>query len=679
MNWRLSVQRNSEESPNVGRLNWILGVDLAKELNVKPPVLGNWRNRYSDFPPTMKSESGQFLYNREEVLLWSKSRDRESKTETQIWNLVNSMRGSLDEGEYLLTGLAMLTMIKLGKKSPSDNCKNRQLAKTLGETGKALLSAFDLWDYRELNVNAIWNKFDGVNVEDIPLWLQVFDNLPKGKVSEDTTAESINELIAKLVEHVGSTVFDPAVGQGRTLLGVAKGIQGNAVGQEINQRARELCLLRAFLLGVPANIRLGDSLTEDAFSAEQYEVIVCDPPMNYKLSDSARAKSWPFGQPRTPGDWAWAQLIVMHLTEMGEGYLSLSSGALFHRSASEIRRELIRRGCIEVVISLPPLATSARIPIALICLRAPDIKPGADVLLIDASNIEGRRVEEFLSNIPDVVGKVQAFRKNPAGFVSDDRSVIVSVLDLLEGDCSLVPSQYIARSRKSEAPFSGELRPLLLSLQASTQNIALRVSEIPVVEFELNRVSLKTLRLKNMAQIIAGVRIASEIQTFEIGGKRTSPGIQPVLTVKILRAGGPLISNEFIEDEQIQPRAVTQPGDIVITRIGEWQAKVDAVGGNLILAPLSILRLDSKFDPYVVAAALNSDHVRKFKMGSVIGHINLDLIEIPQISIEQAQVLRKTFMQIEQLEANVAVVLQRLAEWHKTSGEYLATASEVNL
>jgi type I restriction-modification system DNA methylase subunit len=674
------VPRKDDDSKPASQLEWVLGVALAKELNVKPPVLGNWRNRYPDFPPTKKSGSGLFLYNRAEVLRWFKSHEQESPTTSlQIWNLVNSMRGSLDEGEFLLTGLAMLSMIKLGKKPPTDNCKDRQLAKTLGETGKVLLNVFDLWEYRDVDLDSVWNKLDGVQVEDIPLWLQTFDNLPKGRFSQDTTADPINELIVNLVEHVETTVFDPTVGQGRTLLRVAKEIHGRAEGQELNPRSREICILRAFLLDVPVKIELGDSLTDDGFSSEHYEVVVADPPMGLKLSDRARAMPWPLGQPRTLGDWAWAQHIVLHLAKNGEGYLNLSSGALVHGQSSEIRREMIRRGCIEAVISLPPLATSARIPLALLCLRAPDIKTGVGVLMIDASDISSRGVKEFASNIPNIVNKVKAFRANPDSVIADEQSMVVPVLDLLEGECSLVPARYIARARKSEAPYTGELRPLLESLRSSANNVALHLSDASLEGFKLTHVPLKTLRLKEMADIISGVRIDAEIRPFEKGKKPTTPGAQAVLTVRILRKPGPLLSTEYIEEEQLHTRAVTQPGDIVITRIGESQAKVDAKGGNLVLAPLSILRLESKFDPYVVAAALNGDHVRKLTTGAGIGRVDLDMLEIPQITIEQAHGLRETLLQIEQLEADVEEVRQQLVKWHKVGGDYLATASEVNL
>lgn len=674
------MQRNDDDSRPASEYEWAIGVELAKELNVKPPVLGNWRNRYPDFPPTRISESGHFLYNRAEVLRWSKSREQESpSTSSQIWNLVNSMRGSLDEGEYLLTGLAMLSMIKLGKKPSSDNCKDRQLAKTLGETGKVLLSVFDLWEYRGADLESIWNKLDDVRVEDIPLWLQSFDSLPKGRFSQDTTAEPINELIVNLIEHVATKVFDPSAGQGRTLFRVAKEIHGEAEGQEINSRAREICLLRAFLLDVPVNIKLGDSLTDDGFSAERYEVVVADPPMGLKLSVRARSMPWPLGQPGTLGDWAWAQHLVLHLAKSGEGYISLSSGALFNRQSSEIRREMIRRGCIEAVISLPPLATSARIPIALLCLRAPDIKTGADVLMIDASNIEGRRVEEFMSNIPEIVGKVEAFRKNPVTFVADEQSIIVSVLDLMEGDCSLVPSQHIARFSKSEVSYTGELRPLLDSIRVSVQAATSAIQDVFIGEFKLAQVPLKTLRIKDMVKVIAGVRASTEVQQIKDDNKQKALEKQLVLTVKTLRKPGPLLSCEYIEEEKFDRRALTEPGDIVITRVGDLQAKVDAYGGNLVLAPLSILRVDSQFDPYVVAAALNSDHARKLTSGFGVGRIDLDLLDIPQITIEQAKELRETIMQVEQLEADIEAVRNQLSKWRSVGGDYFATASEVIL
>jgi hypothetical protein len=680
--WRPSVQPDNHTAKNQSPIEiaWVTAAEIAKELNVKPPVLGNWRKRYSDFPATKKSETGLFLYNRSEVLRWRQLQEQGStSTSSRIWNLINYMRDGMDEGEYVLTGLALLCLIKLGKVSPDPGYKDRILVKKQGAVGEVLLSVFEQWERYRRDIDPIWAKFEAVRVGDISTWLSAFDELPKGRVWQDTTAEPINELVAGLVEHINTTIFDPVTGRGHTLLRIAKQNGGTADGQEINQRSREICILRAFLLDLSVNIKLGDSLVNDEFASKRYQVVVADPPMGMKLSEGARSKSWPLGSPGSIGDWAWAQHVVSHLAANGEGYINLSSGALSHRQSSEIRREMIRRGCVEAVISLPPLSTAARVPLALLCLRAPDVKTGVGVLMIDANDMSSRRVEEFVSSIPDIVSKVMAFRANPDSFIADEQSVVVPVLDLLQGDCSLVPTQHIARSRKSEVSYTGYLRPLLESLRSGANAVALHLSDTSVGEFELTHVPLKTLRLKETANIISGVRIDAEIQRLESGMKSKTPGSQAVLTVRALRTPGPLLSTEYIEEEQFQTRGVTQSGDIVITRIGESQAKVDADGGNLVLAPLSILRLDSQFDPYVVAAALNSEHVRKLTTAGGIGRIDLDMLEIPQITGQKAQVLRETLLKIEHLEADIEVLRQQLVEWHKIGGDYLATASKVKL
>jgi hypothetical protein len=682
MEWRESVPLNREESAYETSLHWVLAAELAKKLEVTPSVLANWRSRYSDFPPTKKSESGQFLYDRDAVNQWFNAREQGSflgQGKVRIWNMFDSTRGHLEEGDLLLTGLAMLSMIKLGKKPFIDVCADRLFAKTQVGIGEVLLSVFDLWEYRGMDVETIWNKFAEVNLDDIPQWLDALDKLSTGRLSNYITSEPINELIVSLVKHSNIQVFDPAAGQGRTLLRVANDIGGEAVGQEINPQSREICILRAFLLDIPLNIQLGDSLSDDKFSAALYEVVVCDPPMNQKLPDQVRNKLWPFGRPGFTADWIWTQHLAMHLSKTGEGYLSLSSGALYNRQSSEIRREMIRRGCIEAVISLPPLATSARIPLALLCLRAPDIKLGAPVLMIDASDFDVRRVDEFVSNIPDLVKRIGEFRENPNSFVPDESSTIVSILDLLEGDCTLVPAQYIARSKKAEFPYKGDLGVLLQDLRQSAHKMGLNLPEVTSSEIEMNHVPLKTLRLGEMAYVISGVRVEAEIFFFEPGEKVSLETTQSVLTVKALRAAGPLASSEFMSEAKLNDRAITKPGDIVFTRIGESKAKVDANGGNLILSPLSILRLDSRFDPYVVAAALNSDHVRKLTTGSVIGRLDLDMLEIPQIPIGQAKFLRAALIEVERLEGNVESLRNLVIKWNTIGGEYLATASGVIL
>jgi hypothetical protein len=114
--------------------------------------------------------------------------------------------------------------------------------------------------------------------------------------------------------------------------------------------------------------------------------------------------------------------------------------------------------------------------------------------------------------------------------------------------------------------------------------------------------------------------------------------------------------------------------------MGDSLAKVDAKGGNLVLAPLSIIRLDPTFDPYIVAAALNSSHVRKMTMSnSGIGRIDLDAVEIPQVSLEDARILRSAIQQMEELEGSIADLGEMLTRARNQAGDFLATADEVVL
>ena len=667
-------------STDENSIEWLTGTKMASELNVKPPVLGNWRVRNPDFPQTKKSPSGFFLYNRAAVLdWWEKQGSRPTDRSRELSNMFSGLRFFLDEIDFVLLGLAALCLVKLKKSLKEVRDEGRALVDQEGDVGAILLHVLALPNPFESELAAIWESFAKIDPEEIQEYLAAFDRFPRGRYLQGISPDPLNELIAELVRHKNVDVFDPASGEGGTLLLVAGKIHGEAEGQEIDEHSRQVSLLRAFLLDVTADIRLGDSLIPRPIP-ESYEVVVSDPPMGLKLSENQRSYSGPFGLVRGDADWAWAQIVASHLKKTGEGYVNLRGGALFQRTSADVRREMIRRGCIEAVISLPPMSASSRVSTALLCLRAPDLNPGASVLMIDAGDVSSRDAEAFKQTIPGLVKKVKSFRANPKGFKGDKKSTVVSVLDLLEDECSLSPARYIARSNKSDLGVVAELRPLLNGIHNSIENISsLNLNDLPTRGIELSHIPLKVLRRENRAEVISGIRVEAPFHGLGIELFESTAPRQWILTVKSMRRPGMLRPNEYVDGDYSDSRAITRPGDIIIMRMGESQAKVDSVGGHLVLSPLSILRLDSTFDPWVVAAALNSDHARKLTVGVGLGRIDLDQLEIPQITSEESEPFQKVLRGLERLESDVEALKNQISNWQKEGGDFIATASQVNI
>ena len=77
----------------------------------------------------------------------------------------------------------------------------------------------------------------------------------------------------------------------------------------------------------------------------------------------------------------------------------------------------------------------------------------------------------------------------------------------------------------------------------------------------------------------------------------------------------------------------TEPDDVVFIKTGRPAAKVDKLGKNTLLSPLSVLRITEAgrkvISPELLAFVLNSERVKKFIQGSTIGRLMIESIPIP--------------------------------------------------
>jgi hypothetical protein len=668
---------------------WVSGSELADELSVSPARLGNWRTRYDNFPKTKKSASGVTLYHREKVKAWKKTQfDMESIYERRLdvpLQLLEIARGSADPESIIALTFALLCLRKM-KMEPSQlsdqYLKQKKNIQPVDEVVHAMIKGRQS-KLDEKVIDLLWNLVSGSDELDVTLILSQLDSTIsklRGRTGYLNTPDPLNDLISRLVTNRNTEIFDPASGEGRTLFQVATEKGGSVIGQDTNPQIIQIAIMRAYLLGIKSEFRNIDSLA-NPFTGTLFKVVVADPPMGMKLTSDVPSFVGPFGPIRFHAEWAWIQTAVMNLADDGEGYINVVAGALFNHAAINVRREMIRRGCIEAVIALPPLSSAARVPTALICLRAPGTKVGRNVLLIDASDVLTRDDKEFREKIPQIVQSVQKFRKNANLFESDEYSTVVSTLDLLEGDCSLVPSRHIAKARKASGRTVGEFLPLLTDVADAFQKIPnFNLDSIRSGRFEILHTSFRELRMRDVATLISGIRTEFEINRIDPKFEKFPEDVQRLITIQQLRKPGRLLATEYFASQKILSRAITQPGDIVIARVGESLAKVDSEGGNLVISPLSIIRLNSDFDPVIVAAALNGNFVRKKTLGaSGIGRIDLDSVEIPQMSLADAQILRSAFERMEELEGSVEALKESLIAWRGQAGDLLATSDEVKI
>jgi type I restriction-modification system DNA methylase subunit len=208
---------------------------------------------------------------------------------------------------------------------------------------------------------------------------------------EFRTAPGVADLVLQLAEP-REIVFDPAAGSGELLLGGATANPGVSLfGQDLNIDTWRIAVARLLLRDLHATVSLGDSLNEDAFPTLRADVVVCEPPGGIRGHATASLSGDPRWQllgmldspPPRAADFAWLAHVVHHLAEDGRGYVLLPAGSLFRGGIeARLRTELLRRGMIEAILTLPAGALQNTVAAsALWILRRPTHAPD-DVLLV---------------------------------------------------------------------------------------------------------------------------------------------------------------------------------------------------------------------------------------------------------------------------------------------------------
>jgi type I restriction enzyme M protein len=100
------------------------------------------------------------------------------------------------------------------------------------------------------------------------------------------TPSSIVRLLVEMLEPAGGKVFDPASGSGGMFVQSAhfthNGSQLSFYGQERIETTLRLCRMNLILHGLDGDIRLGNSLLNDAHPALRAETVIANPPFNVR-------------------------------------------------------------------------------------------------------------------------------------------------------------------------------------------------------------------------------------------------------------------------------------------------------------------------------------------------------------------------------------------------------------
>ena len=277
------------------------------------------------------------------------------------------------------------------------------------------------------------------------------------------TPRSIVKLLVEMLEPYSGRVYDPACGSGGMFVWSEKFVEEHQgriddiaiYGQEYNETTWRLAKMNMAIRGIDADIRKGNTLTDDKFPDLKADYILANPPFNISdwgqehLLDDIR---WKYGvPPKGNANYAWIQHMVHHLSPRGTAGFVLANGSMSSQSSGEgeIRKQLVLNDMVDAIVTLPSqLFFNVAIPCCLWFISRDRANRHGKTLFIDGRNlgkmINRRNRELTTEDIAKVTEAYHNFKtqngkyEDIAGFCKVD-----GLEEIKEHDYVLTPGRYV--------------------------------------------------------------------------------------------------------------------------------------------------------------------------------------------------------------------------------------------
>ncbi|WP_425380776.1 type I restriction-modification system subunit M [Spiroplasma endosymbiont of Polydrusus pterygomalis] len=295
------------------------------------------------------------------------------------------------------------------------------------------------------------------------------------------TPQPVSKLLAKLVSQGKTeikTVYDPTCGSGSLLLRVYKELKiGHLYGQELKTNSYNIARMNMMLHGLKYNkfdIYHGDTLEDDGFKGQEFEIIVANPPYsshwsaNQKFLSDERFSAYGKLAPKTKADFAFIQNMIYKLAANGVMAVVIPHGILFRGNAELIiRKYMIAKNWIDTIISLPAnMFYGTSIPTCIIVMKK--WKSDNAILLIDASKEFAKQGNKNTLTDENIIKIINVFnnRKTIAKF-----SNLVAIEIIKANNYNLNIARYIDNTVEKEIINIKELQDKLITNEQAMQKL----------------------------------------------------------------------------------------------------------------------------------------------------------------------------------------------------------------
>jgi type I restriction enzyme M protein len=169
-------------------------------------------------------------------------------------------------------------------------------------------------------------------------------------------------LVEMLQPRENTRIYDPCCGSGGMFIQSEKFIEAHGgrrkhaisvFGQERNHTTWRLCKMNLAIRGIEADVREGDSFSNDRHPDLKADFVLANPPFNMsewggdKLRNDGR---WQYGTPPAGNaNYAWIQHFVHHLKPDGFAGFVMANGSLSSNSSGEgeIRKSMVEADLVD--------------------------------------------------------------------------------------------------------------------------------------------------------------------------------------------------------------------------------------------------------------------------------------------------------------------------------------------
>ena len=265
-------------------------------------------------------------------------------------------------------------------------------------------------------------------------------------------------------------MYDPCAGSGSLLLQIKNQLGKDNIGhlyaQEYNGSTYNLLRMNLIMHGIDYkkfSTYNGDTVMDDGFPDEKFQLISANPPYSNKydapakLLDSPRFSAAGVLAPKSHEDMMFLEHMVYHLADGGRLACLLPHGILFRGNTEEtIRKYLIDNlNVIDAIIGLPAnLFHGTQIPVCVVVCRKESNDPATmrngnsgNILFIDASKYFTKGKNQNFLEDEDIDRIVNAYRERKD---IDRFAHVASMQEIKDNDYNLNIPRYVDTSEQEE-------------------------------------------------------------------------------------------------------------------------------------------------------------------------------------------------------------------------------------